>query len=90
MSESTDKQFESINKIMGDNFISKETYTVNGVTPEFTWYETKRILQDLDGIHSRINHLSKVMEGLRENHMKIIDDLMRENKALKAQLKEKQ
>lgn len=66
----------------------QESYTTTGVLEDFVQYEVDRVSQEIAGIKSRIQHLGSVMENRHRDNMKIIDDLIRQNKELKAKLKE--
>ena len=91
----SDKGMESLERLIGELGIEKvrealgrESYTTTGVLEDFVQYEVDRILQEISGIKSRIQHLGSVMESRHRDNLKIIDDLMRQNKELKAKLKE--
>lgn len=91
----SDKQIESLEKLIAEmgiekvkGFLAKESYTTTGVLEDFVQYEVDRISQEIASIKSRIQHLGSVMENRHRDNMKIIDDLIRQNKELKAKLKE--
>lgn len=91
----SDKGLESLERVIAELGVEKvkevlrqESYTTAGVLEDFVQYEVDRISQEIAGIKSRIQHLGSVMENRHRDNMKIIDDLIRQNKELKAKLKE--
>ena len=93
----SDKQTENLEKLIAEmgiekvkSVLSKESYTTSGVLEDFVQYEVDRIAQEIANVKSRLQHLGSVMESRHRDNLKIIDDLMRQNKDLKAKLKEKE
>lgn len=91
----SDKGLESLERVIAElgvekvkEVLSQESYTTTGVLEDFVQYEVDRISQEIAGIKSRVQHLGSVMESRHRDNLKIIDDLMRQNKELKAKLKE--
>lgn len=91
----SDKGLESLERVIAELGVEKvkevlrqESYTTTGVLEDFVQYEVDRISQEIAGIKSRVQHLGSVMESRHRDNLKIIDDLMRQNKELKAKLKE--
>lgn len=78
-----------ISKEFLEEFNIKENIEVPGITADHVWYETDRLLAAMSDWHSRFKRLSSVMEARHKEHLKIIDDLLAENRKLKEQLKEK-
>jgi len=54
-----------------------------GITDDFVWYETDRLLRDMSAWESRMKKLSSVMEARHKEHLKMISDLLDENTQLK-------
>lgn len=79
-----------ISKEFLEEFNIKENIEIPGITADHVWYETDRMLNDMSNWQSRFKRLSSVMEARHKEHLKIIDDLLAENRKLKEQLKEKQ
>ena len=91
----SDKGLESLERVIAELGVEKvkevlrqESYTTSGVLEDFVQYEVDRISQEIAGIKSRVQHLGSVMESRHRDNLKIIDDLMRQNKELKAKVKE--
>ena len=91
----SDKGLESLERVIAElgvekvkEVLSQESYTTTGVLEDFVQYEVDRISQEIAGIKSRVQHLGSVMESRHRDNLKIIDDLIRQNKELKAKLKE--
>lgn len=86
----SDKGLENLKRHIAENGIEQvrevlrqESYTTTGVLEDFVQYEVDRICQEISGIKSRIQHLGSVMESRHRDNLKIIDELMRQNKELK-------
>ena len=71
-------------------FEIKDFVSVMGITEDFVWYETDRLLRDMTMWQSRFRRMSETMENRHKEHLKIIDSLMQEIKKLKQELKDKQ
>lgn len=84
-------QEDSINKIMERDGIQREerSYTQLGITPEFIWYESEILADQMSGWSSRFKRLVSTMEQRSKEQNKMLEDLINENRSLKAQLKEK-
>jgi len=86
----SDKGLENLEKVIAELGIEKvkevlrqESYTTTGITEDFVQYEVDRISQEISGIKSRLQHLGSVMESRHRDNLKIIDDLLRQNKELR-------
>ena len=77
-------------KELSKEFEIKDFVSVMGVTEDFVWYETDRLLRDMTMWQSRFRRMSETMENRHKEHLKIIDSLMQEIKKLKQELKDKQ
>lgn len=77
-------------KELAEQFNIKDSVEIPGITADHVWYETDRLLSAMNDWQSRFKRLSSIMEARHKEHLKIIDDLLAENKKLKDQLKEKQ
>lgn len=89
MSSQEDVQGKSA-KELSKEFEIKDFVSVMGVTEDFVWYETDRLLRDMTMWQSRFRRMSETMENRHKEHLKIIDGLMQEIKKLKQELKDKQ
>lgn len=89
MSEQENIQGESA-KELSKEFEIKDFVSVMGVSEDFVWYETDRLLRDMTMWQSRFRRMSETMENRHKEHLKIIDSLMQEIKKLKQELKDKQ
>jgi hypothetical protein len=64
--------------------------TTEGITEDYVWFESEAVLRELDGVASRFKKLASVMQARHNEHLKILRELLDENRALKAELKAKQ
>jgi hypothetical protein len=60
----------------------KENVLIEGVAPDFIWYEMDLLQRKLGEISSRIAHVSKVSQNRMADQQKMMRDLMRENTRL--------
>ena len=71
------------------DFEIKEEHVSLGITPDFIWYESTQMRNDLNYAVSknmnRFEHLVKVMEARHADNQKMLNDLMDQVKDLKAQ-----
>lgn len=78
-------------KELSKEFEIKDFVSVMGVTEDFVWYETDRLMRDMMMWQSRFRRMSETMENRHKEHLKIIDGLLHEVKKLKEELaKERQ
>lgn len=68
---------------------TEQSVTTEGITADYVWYESKQLLTKLDAWKWDFKRMIKVMEDRHAEHLKMIDELLRENKSLKEKLKEK-
>jgi hypothetical protein len=71
-------------------FEIKDTYTVEGITGEYVWYNYKKLLSNMKTWQFDFEKVVSVMEARHKEHLVMIEDLLRQNKNLKIQLKEAQ
>jgi hypothetical protein len=76
-------------KEVKSDFVIKEEHVSLGITPDFIWYESTQMRNDLNHAISknmnRFEHLVRVMEARHADNQKMITDLMNQVKDLKAQ-----
>lgn len=60
----------------------KENVLIEGVAPDFIWYEMDLLQRKLGEISSRIAHVSKVSQNRMADQQKMMRDLMSENTRL--------
>lgn len=83
-------QEAQIEKMMDREGLDREqSFTQLGITPEFIWYESEILVRDMGAWESRFKRLVSVMEQRHKDHLKMIGDLMKENRTLKQKLQEK-
>ena len=63
---------------------------VEGITAEYVWYHSKLLTNSMDSWQLEFKRVVDVMEARHNEHLNLIDDLVRQNAALKAKLKEKE
>jgi hypothetical protein len=69
--------------------ITEQSVTVEGITSDYVWYHSEVLTQKMDAWKHEFKRVVKVMEDRHNEHLKMIDDLLRENKNLKETLKKK-
>jgi hypothetical protein len=67
----------------------KDDITVEGITEDYVWYHSKQLISNMQSWQNQLERMVKVMENRHAEHLQIIDDLIRQNKVLKAKLKDK-
>lgn len=70
-------------------FIIKETFSVQGITEDFVWYESEILLRNMSEWSSRFKRLVEVMEARHKEHLRIIETLLNENRKLKKEKNER-
>lgn len=63
---------------------------VEGITAEYVWYHSKLLTNSMDSWQLEFKRVVSVMEARHNEHLNLIDDLVKQNAALKAKLKEKE
>lgn len=73
--------------------IAEQSVTTEGITADYVWYQSEQMMLKMDAWQTQwkvdFKRLIKVMEDRHTEHLKMIDELLRENKSLKEKLKEK-
>jgi hypothetical protein len=69
-----------------EQFVIKDNITIEGITPDFVSYNAKLLVRDMDSWKYKFERIVKVMEDRHEEHLKMINDLLAENYALKRKL----
>ena len=67
----------------------KDSITVEGITEDFVWYHAKLLQEKMTHWQLDFEKLVKVMEARHNEHLKMLDTAMSENRILKLRLKEK-
>ena len=75
---------------MSDEFISKETFTTEGITADYVWWNAKVLTTKMSQWQHDFDRVVSVMEARHKEHLKIIEDLLKEIKQLKEKLNESQ
>lgn len=68
-----------------EDFRIKESYTVEGITADFVWYESTIIREGLTAAMNRFEKVVSVMEARHKEHLKMLQDVMSKNDALVVQ-----
>jgi hypothetical protein len=72
-----------------DHFELKESVSVEGITEDYVWYKASLLRQKMRSWSHELEQVVSVMESRHKEHLKIIDDLLTENKKLRDKLNEK-
>ncbi|CAB4168243.1 hypothetical protein UFOVP1276_31 [uncultured Caudovirales phage] len=67
----------------------KDDAPTEGITEAYAWYQADVLAYKLDTLKYDLRRVITVLEERRRDNLRVIDDLLRENTALKAKLKEK-
>ena len=73
-----------------NEFVHKDGVTFEGITEDYGWYEADRLRRNMQEWSSRFEKIVNVMEARHKEHIKMLQQVMEENRELKNQLKEKQ
>jgi hypothetical protein len=68
---------------------NKDDAPTEGITEAYAWYQAKVLADQLDAVKFNLQRVIAVLEARRADNMHVIGELLRENAALKAKLKEK-
>jgi hypothetical protein len=71
-------------------FEIKDSLTVDGITEDYVWYHAKLLQEKMTHWDLDFQKLVKVMESRHNEHLRMLDRAMEENRILKRQLKEKE
>ncbi len=72
-----------------NDFEVKDNVTVDGITEDYVWYHAKLLQEKMTHWQLDFEKLVKVMESRHNEHLRMLDRAMEENRILKRQLKEK-
>ena len=72
-----------------NDFEIKDNVMVDGITEDYVWYHAKLLQEKMTHWQLDFEKLVKVMESRHNEHLKMLDRAMEENRILKRQLKEK-
>ena len=75
-----------MNDEIKNEFELKESLTVEGITAEFVWYNAKILINEMDTWKHKFERIVKVMSERHDEHLKMINDLLIENHALKRKI----
>lgn len=64
----------------------KESVTVEGITGDYVWYNAKILAAKMSGWEHDFQKLVSVMEARHQDHLQMIEDLIRERNALKSEI----
>ena len=68
------------------SFHVKESHMAEGITADFVWYEASMIRNSMEASLLRFDKVVSVMEARHKEHLKMLQDVMDQNRALKAQI----
>jgi hypothetical protein len=71
-------------------FEIKDSITVEGITEDYVWYHAKILSAKMSQWDHDFQKLVKVMESRHNEHLRMLDAALSENRILKRQLKEKE
>jgi len=69
--------------------VTEDDATTEAINSDYAWYQADVLVDKLDALKYDLRRVITVLEERRTDNLRVIDDLLRENKALKAKLKEK-
>jgi hypothetical protein len=72
-----------------NDFEIKDNVMVDGITEDYVWYHAKLLQEKMTHWELDFQKLVKVMESRHNEHLRMLDAAMEENRILKRQLKEK-
>jgi hypothetical protein len=67
----------------------KDSVMVDGITEDYVWYHAKLLQEKMTHWDLDFQKLVKVMESRHNEHLRMLNAAMEENRILKRQLKEK-
>lgn len=79
-----------------DEFVNTKLFKIDdeirveGITADYIWYHSELLQQDMQAWQTKFKRVVDVMESRHKEHLKLIDDLLRENQSLRAQLRGKE
>ena len=72
-----------MNDEIKNKFELKDSLTVEGITKDYVWYNAKILISEMDSWKHKFERVVKVMSDRHDEHLKMINDLLIENHALK-------
>jgi len=69
-----------------DEFNLKDNITVEGITPDYVWYNAQLLKRGMQSWAADFEKLVSVMEARHREHINMLQDVMDENKLLKSKL----
>ena len=72
-----------------NDFEIKDNVMVDGITEDYVWYHAKLLQEKMARWDLDFQKLVKVMESRHNEHLRMLDAAVEENRILKRQLKEK-
>ena len=73
-----------------NDFEIKDSVMVDGITEDYVWYHAKLLQEKMTHWNLDFQKLVKVMESRHNEHLRMLNAAMEENRILKRQLKEKE
>ena len=64
----------------------KESHMAEGISADFVWYEAAMIRNSLEASLHRFDKVVSVMEARHKEHIKMLQDVMQENRYLKSEV----
>jgi hypothetical protein len=71
------------------DWVIKDSVTVEGITNEYVWYHAKILSAKMSQWDNDFQKLVKVMEDRHQEHLRMLEDALQENRILRIRLKEK-
>jgi hypothetical protein len=71
------------------DWVIKDSVTVEGITQEYVWYHAKILSAKMSQWDNDFQKLVKVMEDRHQEHLRMLEDALQENRILRIRLKEK-
>jgi|TARA_R110000822_G_scaffold17518_12_gene58966 hypothetical protein len=71
------------------DWVIKDSVTVEGITQEYVWYHAKLLSAKMSQWDNDFQKLVKVMEDRHQEHLRMLEDALQENRILRIRLKEK-
>jgi hypothetical protein len=66
-------------------FHVKESHMAEGISADFVWYESSMIRNSMQANLARFEKVVSVMEARHKEHIKMLQDVMDQNRELKTQ-----
>jgi hypothetical protein len=71
-----------------NQFHIKESHMAEGISADFVWYEASMIRNAMEASLHRFDKVVSVMEARHKEHIKMLQDVMDENRKLKDRIKD--